>query len=151
MVNTYGIAAYLGVPIGVNGQILGSLCVADGQPRHWGEGLVDEMSEIAARVSRRLEQMTKRSVAPRTNGAPPEKLAGDVSALAAIVQRSLVEVGPMVRLAKGMSQISPDALARAASVLTEASNFYEDVMTAVAELCVATEELERKMAARTAS
>src|SRR5262245_42182899 len=112
MVTTYGIAAYLGVPIYSSGQILGSLCVADGQQRHWEPKLVDELGVLAARVSKRLDELNARDGKNLDEPvAEPQQLATEVAALAQVIQRSLVEVGPMVRLAKGMSQgISPDAL-----------------------------------------
>src|SRR5450432_4006991 len=109
MVETYGIAAYLGVPIHVGGQVLGSLCVADGQERHWRPELVDELTALAGRVSERLHVMASAEVASVEDIAAPGGLAAEVATLAQIVQRSLVEVGPMVRLAKGLSRgISPD-------------------------------------------
>jgi GAF domain-containing protein len=143
MVQTYGIAAYLGVPIRVGGQVLGSLCVADGVPRQWPAGLDADLATIAGRVSDRLEQI-RRTEAPLAPATDAVALSADVSSLASVIQRSLAEVGPMVRLAKGMSQgISPDALTRAASVLTEASAFYDDMVAAVSELCTHAARLER--------
>ena len=147
MVQTYGIAAYLGVPIRVGGQVLGSLCVADGQPRQWPAGLADELTVLAARVSDRLEEIRKLGD-PAPEGGDTASISADVASLASVIQRSLVEVGPMVRLAKGMSQgIEPDALVRAAGVLTEASAFYDDMLAAVSELCTHTARLERSVAA----
>jgi GAF domain-containing protein len=149
MVQTYGIAAYLGVPIRLGGQVLGSLCVADGRPREWPAGLADELGVLAARVSERLEAIRRSQGSAAEGGSDAATLSADVSSLASVIQRSLVEVGPMVRLAKGMSQgISPDSLARAASVLTEASEFYDDMLATVTELCGQAARLERSMSAR---
>jgi transcriptional regulator with GAF, ATPase, and Fis domain len=150
LVKTYGIAAYLGVPIQVGGQVLGSLCVADGQPRAWPASLIGELEVLAARVSARLETLANpRGVAVDAPARDTASLSSDVSSLALVVQRSLVEVGPMVRLAKGISQgISPEALTRAASVLTEASAFYDDMLSAVAELCTHAASLERAVSVR---
>ena len=148
MVETYGIAAYLGVPISVGGHVLGSLCVADGQERHWRPGLVDELSALAARVSERLQAMAGAEVVSDEAPAQAQGLAAEVATLAQIVQRSLVEVGPMVRLANGLSRgVSADALVRAGSVLTQASDFYDDMMGIVSELCTASTRLERSVSA----
>jgi len=134
------------VPISVGGQVLGSLCVADGQERHWRPGLVDELSALAARVSERLQAMGGAEPADDDAPAPAQGLAAEVAALAQIVQRSLVEVGPMVRLANGLSRgVSPEALVRAGSVLTQASDFYDDMMGIVSELCSASSRLERSV------
>jgi len=147
MVETYGLAAYLGVPIHVGGQVLGSLCVADGKERHWRPELVDELSALASRVSARLQELDGSEL---TGSIPPvaesNGLAAEVALLAQVVQRSLIEVGPMVRLANGMSRgIAPDALIRAGSVLTQASHFYDDMLGLVGELCVASGRLERSL------
>jgi hypothetical protein len=150
LVKTYGIAAYLGVPVVLGGQVLGSLCVIDGVPRQWPTGLIDELKELSARVTTRLEELghTGEAIAVPASGETAA-LSADVSSLASVVQRSLVEVGPMVRLANGLSQgISPDALARAASVLTEASAFYDDMLMAMTELCVNATRLERVIQSR---
>ncbi len=145
MVETYGIAAYLGVPIQVGGQVLGSLCVADGKERSWRPELVSELTALAKRVSQRLQELAANEEAARADASPaPSGLAAEVALLAQVVLRSLVEAGPMVRLAKGVSSgIAPDALVRAGSVLSEASNFYDDMMSVVSELCTATSRLER--------
>ncbi len=149
LVQTYGIAAYLGVPIQVRGQVLGSLCVADGQPRAWPTSLIGELEVLAARVSARLETLANPKQAADAPVRDTASLSSEVSSLALVVQRSLVEVGPMVRLAKGISQgISPEALTRAASVLTEASAFYDDMLSAVAELCTHATRLERAVSTR---
>ena len=76
-------------------------------------------------------------------------LASGDAALAEVIQRSLVEVGPMVRIARGLAHgISPEALVRGASVLKEASNFYDDMMSAVEELHRSSARLAKIMAAR---
>jgi GAF domain-containing protein len=148
LVQTYGIQSYLGVPIRVGGQVLGSLCVADGQPRQWPAGLADELAILASRDSDRLEEIRELGD-PAPTAGDTATISADVSSLASVIQRSLVEVGPMVRLAKGMSQgIEADALVRAAGVLTEASAFYDDMLAAVAELCTHAARLERSVAAR---
>ncbi len=146
LVEQYGIAAYLGVPIWSGGQILGSLCVADGVPRDWDPELIDDLTELARLVSARLEEVA--SIPPAKGSAPVflDALALEVASLADVLQRSLVEVGPLVRLAEGMSQgISVTDLARAAGVLTQASNFYADVMAIVSELRASASRLEQAL------
>jgi hypothetical protein len=148
MVETYGIAAYAGVPIRVRGQVLGSLCVADGVSRQWSAEVIGELCGLAERVSERLETLTALGPSPdEITLMPPGILAARASALAQVVQRALFEVGPMVRLAKGAtSGITPDELKRAGKVLIEASDFYDEMMDAVAELCLATKGVEQSIA-----
>jgi len=148
ILDVYPIGAYAGVPIRVGGHVLGSLCVADAVPRRWRLDLVGEMRELAERVSQRLETLTALGVsADEMTIVPPSNLAARAVVLAHAVHRSLVEVGPMVRLAKGlMVGASPDGLRRASTVLTEASDVYDDMMNAMAELCVATKRVEQSVA-----
>jgi GAF domain-containing protein len=152
MIDTYGLASYAGVPIRVGGQVLGSLCVADGVPREWTPELVGALGVIADRVSERLETLTALGEPEETTSVPPSNLAARAAALAEVVQRSLVEVGPMVRLARGMTDgVSLDALVRAGTVLTEASEFYDELVDAVGELCVTTKRVQQSVVRRTES
>lgn len=49
-----GVIAYLGAPLVVEGQVLGSLCAIDGRPRHWTTGDAELLRELAAAVSREI-------------------------------------------------------------------------------------------------
>jgi hypothetical protein len=147
MVDAYGIASYAGVPIRVGGQVLGSLCVADGVPRRWSPELLGGLRVLADRVSNRLETLAALGASfDDTTAVPPSNAATRAAMLSQVVQRSLVEVGPMVRLARSMTNgTSPEALLRAATVLAEASDFYDEMMLAVAELCLATKRVEQSI------
>jgi GAF domain-containing protein len=149
LVETYGIQAYLGVPIRSGGQTLGSLCVADGKERTWRPSLVGELSDIAARVSARLDELAREGATTEPPPSSPGALADNVRMLSDVIQRSLVEVGPLVRLARGAREgIDPAALARGASVLTEAIDFYDDMREAVDALCSSAKRLQRSLAPR---
>jgi PAS domain S-box-containing protein len=50
-----GMAAYLGVPLVVSGQVLGSLCVADRQPRAWTPDQVATLVDLAGVVMTQLQ------------------------------------------------------------------------------------------------
>jgi GAF domain-containing protein len=152
LVKAYGISSYLGVPIRAGGHVLGSLCVADGKERQWPQDLVDELTALAARVSLRLDQLSTQKKPSADPARTPSALAGEVSTLSEVIQRSLVEVGPMVRLAKGAGEgLAPDALARGAAVLTEAIDFYDDMRAAVDELCVNAARLQRALSSAQAN
>jgi PAS domain S-box-containing protein len=49
------VAAYLGVPLVVRGQAVGTLCVVDAMPRAWSTDDVEVLGELAASVRRELE------------------------------------------------------------------------------------------------
>jgi PAS domain S-box-containing protein len=51
-----GVAAYLGVPLTVAGQVLGSLCVADRQPRAWTPEQVAAVVDLAGPVLTQLQE-----------------------------------------------------------------------------------------------
>jgi PAS domain S-box-containing protein len=51
-----GVAAYLGVPLLVAGQVLGSLCVADRKPRHWTDDDVAALVDLAGPVETQLQE-----------------------------------------------------------------------------------------------
>lgn len=57
LVAAYGIRSYLGVPIHLDGQALGSLCVVDTEPRDFDDAEVATLVEIAARVDQRLAEL----------------------------------------------------------------------------------------------
>jgi GAF domain-containing protein len=149
LVDVIGITSYVGVPIRVGGQVLGSLCVADTVPRQWSAEVVGDLGALAGRVSDRLEALTALDVVDEITVVPPSSLAARASVLAQILQRSLVEVGPMVRLAQGAAAgLTPDALLRAGSLLSEASDFYDELLEAAGELCVATKRVEQAVASK---
>jgi PAS domain S-box-containing protein len=51
-----GLAAYLSVPLIVDGQVLGALCVADRQPRHWTAEQVATLTELVGPLLTQLQQ-----------------------------------------------------------------------------------------------
>jgi PAS domain-containing protein len=51
-----GLAAYLGIPLMVSGQVLGSLCVADRRPRAWTADQVAALTDLAGPVLTQLQQ-----------------------------------------------------------------------------------------------
>jgi PAS domain S-box-containing protein len=51
----FGVAAYLGIPLRFGGQVVGSLCVADRQPRCWTDADVAELADVAGLVMTEIE------------------------------------------------------------------------------------------------
>ena len=54
-VKSLGVAAYLGVPIVVGSQPIGSLCAIDVKPRAWNERDIEVLTELAASAQREIE------------------------------------------------------------------------------------------------
>jgi signal transduction histidine kinase len=53
-VDTLGVRAYVGVPLQLDGQTIGSLCVIDMQPRHWSREEIDVLEQIALSAAREI-------------------------------------------------------------------------------------------------
>ena len=54
-VRTLGVAAYVGVPILIEGQAIGSFCVIDTKPRQWTQTEIEVLVELAAAAEREIE------------------------------------------------------------------------------------------------
>ena len=49
-VQSLGVAAYVGIPIVINGQVIGAFCAIDTVPRSWTEVEISALKELAAQV-----------------------------------------------------------------------------------------------------
>ncbi|MEO5903124.1 MAG: GAF domain-containing sensor histidine kinase [Gemmatimonadaceae bacterium] len=54
-VKTLGVAAYVGVPLIVDGQTVGAFCAIDIKPHQWTDGEVEVLTELAASAQREIE------------------------------------------------------------------------------------------------
>jgi signal transduction histidine kinase len=54
-VRTLGVAAYVGVPLVIEGQTVGALCTIDTKPRNWTPDEVQVLVELAASAQREME------------------------------------------------------------------------------------------------
>ena len=156
LAQTYGIRAYLGVPVSCEGQILGSLCVADVKTRDWGDAVVDALLPLGQRVTARLNELAaSRRARDAVAGTPAEAvlLAQSVSTVAQVIERALAEVGPMVRLAGGLGTGTLDAAAftRGTTALTEAVQLYYDLISAAREVSDTSERLTMSLDVQSAA
>jgi signal transduction histidine kinase len=53
-VRTLGVAAYMGVPLAIDGQVIGSFCVIDTVPRPWTASELEILVELAASAEREI-------------------------------------------------------------------------------------------------
>lgn len=153
LVELYQIGAYLGVPVFLNGDPLGSLCVIDGKPRDWSPGVLDALVKVGERASARLREIagTDPAIAP---SLPPVTIA-DASALAQDLaldayafERSLIEISPFIRLAQGLlnSELPVEAFTRGTRVLREAAGLFDDMLSVSRDLSGKSELLARFLA-----
>ena len=54
-VRTLGVAAYVGVPLVVGGQVIGAFCTIDVKPRAWSDDDIEVLVELAASAQREIE------------------------------------------------------------------------------------------------
>jgi GAF domain-containing protein len=154
LAQTYGIRAYLGVPVWCDGQILGTLCVADVRTRDWGDETIEALLPLAQRVTARLDELAAASRHARdavaATPADAGELAQSVVIMAQVIERALAEVGPMVRLAGGLGTgaLDADAFARGTTALKEAVNLYYDLVGAAREVSDSSDRLTRSLGAQ---
>ena len=66
-VRTLGVAAYVGVPVAVDGQRVGSFCAIDTRPRAWTALEVETMTELAGAAERELDLRMQRATLGAAN------------------------------------------------------------------------------------
>ncbi|AKJ03189.1 GAF domain-containing protein [Archangium gephyra] len=74
LVERYGIRAYVGFPLTVQGRTVGSFCVIDAKPARLEAGVLTKLEELARRASARLEEMV-RQVPASTSSSEAEAQA----------------------------------------------------------------------------
>ena len=92
LVERYGVTAYAGAPLFVEGQVLGSLCVLDVKPRQFSSAFLESLISAAAEVSARLEEL----VVSAKQQPLPVGAAIDPRALAALITRQLESMAAAV-------------------------------------------------------
>ncbi|HYO66563.1 MAG TPA: GAF domain-containing protein [Archangium sp.] len=73
LVERYGIRAYVGFPLKVMGQTVGSFCVIDGKPARLGAEVLTKLEELARRASARLEELARQVPAPASSSEAEDK------------------------------------------------------------------------------
>jgi hypothetical protein len=153
LVEIYSIGAYLGVPVYLNGDVLGSLCVIDGRPRDWSPATLSALTEIAERATARLHDIagTDPLIAPSlppVTIAEASALAQDLALDAYAFERSLIEISPFIRLAQGLlnAELPIEAFTRGTRVLREAAGLFDDMLSVSRDLSGKSEMLARFLA-----
>jgi GAF domain-containing protein len=77
-VRSLGVAAYVGIPLVVDGQTVGAFCAVDTQPHAWTELEVEILGELAMSTQRELELRVARTRAERM-AARLDTLASDLA------------------------------------------------------------------------
>lgn len=74
-VRSMGVAAYVGVPLVVDGQVIGAFCTTDIKPRAWTEEEIEVLVELAASAQREIELRSAVAEAEKANKAKSQFLA----------------------------------------------------------------------------
>ncbi len=155
LVDRYGIAAYLGAPVAVDGEVIGSLCVIDVAPREFTPADRETLQEIASVASARLTGLAsvrrshaRRALVDRAVGPMFAELRNLLQPLTGGVDMSKVaiaELGSVVRLARHVIATAPDV--PAAGALGAADAAFGDLGQALDDIERAALEIARALAA----
>lgn len=129
LVERYGIMAYAGAPLRVEGHVLGSICVIDVKPRKFSPAFLDSLVAAAAAASQRLEQLASGEanlLAPsEIELGPRELLAQVLVRLTNLFAAARLGTPLMNKLAQLPREAwSVEVLGQQAERLGEAATFY---------------------------
>lgn len=118
LVGAYSIRAYLGAPVRVGSEVLGSVCVLSLEPRTFTPAHERKIVELAAMASKRLEALAG-GMGPAPE--PSSGLARSIGQLDQMRARVEAELGPLLRLGRAINenQLSASSASRALGVLGE--------------------------------
>jgi hypothetical protein len=111
LVKKYNIQSYLGMPVEVNGNVVGSLCVIDTQPREFSEKERSILQKLSVVANRRLAHLNERrrsvwaALMPQTSGPALAELRNCLTPIEQAVGTgsvAAVQAGPALRLALRM-------------------------------------------------
>jgi signal transduction histidine kinase len=105
-VKSLGVRAYVGVPLKVGGQTIGSFCVMDVQPRIWSDDELDVMHQLALSVGRELN-LRASLLAAVAESSLAQKLAREREELFAVVAHDLRTPLQILQLSTTLLQRDP--------------------------------------------
>lgn len=105
LVESYGIRAYVGVPVTVRGHVIGSLCVLDLVPRRFDASLMPSLERLGNQVAARLLALDVQR--PLSTDPPPAERLRRLEQTTRALERALDEIAPVMERA----QPAEDALA----------------------------------------
>ena len=153
MVERYGIRAYLGTPVRVDGMPAGTLCVIDVAPRAIEDADVAELERAARQVERRLAELADTAPAPRAmlrSAARPallemrnilNALGGEVDYLGLALMEAQGSMALFEDLARG--NLTTEEVSRASGALHEAVACWRDLGGVHANMRAAFQSLSR--------
>lgn len=105
-VRSLGVRAYVGVPLRLDGQTIGSFCVMDVKPRHWSDAELEVMHQLALSVGRELN-LRALLAAAHVEGELARKLAREREELFAVVAHDLRTPLQILQLSTALLERDP--------------------------------------------
>lgn len=105
-VQSLGVRAYVGVPLKLGGQTIGSFCVMDVQPRTWTDDDLEVMHQLALSVGRELNLRASLAAA-LDESSLAQKLAREREELFAVVAHDLRTPLQILQLSTALLQRDP--------------------------------------------
>jgi hypothetical protein len=166
LVQRFGFRAYVGVPLRMQGRVLGALCVMDTTPREATEKHVEKLERLAALASRRLAELSGKAPTPGnliSHAAEPafaeiRNLLSSVVANAAYGRMVASDLEPLVelltqaiqgKLAVSELERAERALPHAVEAQRELSFAFTELESVAKKLIDTVSGLEKTVAART--
>ena len=145
MVEQFGIQAYAGVPLLVDGQPVGALCVMDTVPRIFGPEVIAALDSLGAQVAARLAELVAADeVIPDGPPTPPAERLRNLRRKAALLDAALSAVGPALEQARGAEVVvAPSLDPEVRADLAEGVAFHGDLAAATLELLTEAARLAR--------
>lgn len=102
-VETLGVRAYVGVPLKLDGETIGSFCVIDSEPRNWSGEELETLRQLAMSASRELVLRSALAVA-RDDSQDARALARSREEVVAVVAHDLRTPLQVLRLSAALLQ-----------------------------------------------
>jgi hypothetical protein len=144
LVERFGMRAYVGVPLRMQGRVLGALCVLDTKPRADPDDFIEKLERLAQLAGRRLAELSGKAPTPGnliSHAAEPafaeiRNLLSSVVANAAYGRMVAGDLEPLVDLLSQAieGRLPPTELERAESALPHAIEAQRELAFAFAEL-----------------
>ncbi len=139
LVERFNIQSYLGVPVSVGGEVLGSLCVIDDKPRRFSEQDQVTMVELATAASERLAELARASdphseLLSRAAVPAFAELRNVLQSMTMSVAGGQLAVAELATLKRLTSpDLSDEARTRAAGALRSATGAIDDLEQSLME------------------
>lgn len=138
LVDLYGIRSYYGVPLEVEGEVVGSLCVVDSKPNDVKDESKVFMENLGKQASLRLNELTKQSakawpLLEEIKQAKIKDIWTEVAQARQELRLAIAELHPIVQMVAGAKKGEIKDVAPLMEVIQDATSAYDDLKKAMAQ------------------